>query len=367
MKKTSFSTFVMINSVEVLISSKFTVRKRLAIKRWLHSQLKGLLDIEVKGMKCRRIFLEPFNAEQCDNYEIVPGAYKYYPEKKKLEVLRKKTSISIFEDEIYFGFSSIFDLSVHFLYFLSVIKSNKTLVHAAGFKFNGKNVLVPAFGGIGKTFLVSKLSQECSTAIYGDDLILLDDENYVYPYHRPMCIYKYHYDNYLRVRLARNYFYLRPSLPWRIALRLRIEMLDRFGIQIGNFDDYCAHSAGYVTTAVGDILDDTQIPKSGDLLDVIIVIKRTSDAKIKTREINCVKERRQLAKYIAAISHHEWSDYHRMCVAYQAFTNNSVADHFSTSELLINKAFNDTEKVFLLTLPTEAKDAEIEHSVKKLL
>ena len=367
MNQKNYEKLLTLNSVDIFISLEFKKSKRKAINRWLHTQLKGLLNIDVSDMKCKRIFLEPYFFNKNLEHEVVPGAYKYTPENKKLYLLNKKISLSILDQEIHYGFNTILDLSIHFLYFLCVVQSNKTLVHSAGFKYKGKNILVPAFGGIGKTFLVSKLSENLTTSIYGDDLVLLDKDNFIFPYHRPMCMYQYHYKNYLKNRLPRKHYFLRPALFWRILLRLRIEVLDRFGFQISDIDDFCTYSNGYITTAVGDILDDDQIPKNGEKLDIIVVIKRVSGSEIVTKEVNNDSEKKELAKYISAITNHEWAEYHKLMLAYNAFSKQSTSDQFKTSEQLIEMSFRSTEKVFLIELPTDAIDAEIEKAVDLLV
>lgn len=367
MSKENYEKLLTLNGIDVMISLKFAEKKRKAIDRWLHTQLKGLLNVDVGEMKCKRIYLEPYSIDSTLESEVVPGTYRFTPENKKLHLIDKKISLSILDEEIYYGFNTILGLSIHFLYFLCSVQNNKTLVHAAGFKYKGRNILVPAFGGIGKTFLVSKLSENLTTSIYGDDLVLLDKNNVIFPYHRPMCMYKYHYENYLKHRLPRRHYFLKPSLLWRILFRLRIEILDRFGFQIGAIDDFSTHSKGYITTAVGDILDGCQIPKNGENLDIIVVIKRTSASEIAIKAITNIEDRKSLASYISAITHHEWTAYNKLILAYNAFTKQRISKQFRISENLIEKAFVNTEKVYLIHLPVNAKDLDIEKALDSLV
>jgi len=355
-----------INSVEIFISAEFSEKKRKAIDELLHTQLKGLVGVSVGDMKYSRIILEPFICDNVKEYELVPGVYKYTSNNQKLHLLDKQISLRITENSIYYGFNSIFGVSIHFLYFLCVVLSGKTLVHSAAFKHKGKNILVPAFGGIGKTFLVSKLSENPETSIYGDDLVLLDADNNIFPYHRPMCVYKYHYEKYLKGRLPRKLYFLYPSLFWRIVLRIRLEILDRFGWKFGNIGDSCTHSKGYVTIAVSDILNEDQIPKVGEKLDIIVIIKRTSSADISVESIDKTEDRKQSAKYISSIVHHEWAEYHKLMLAYDAFTKRSTSLQFRATELLIEKAFIETNKVYLIKLPVNAKDSEIEQALNSI-
>ena len=363
----NYKKVVSINNVEIFISDEFDFKKKKVINELLHTQLKGLIDVRVGGMKYKKIFLEPFSHCESEDYELVPGAYKFTSNDQKLYLLDKKVSLMITDDSIFYGFDSIFGVSIHFLYFLCVILSNKTLVHSAGFKHKGKNILVPAFGGIGKTFLVSKLSENPDTSIYGDDLVLLDEDNYIYPYHRPMCAYKYHYEKYLKTRLNRKLYFLYPSLLWRILLRIRLEILDRFGWKLGNVGDYCTHSNGYVTIAVSDILSEDQIPKKRERLDVIVIIKRRSIDKVSVERVDNQEKRRNLAIYISSIVHHEWAEYHKLMLAYDAFTKRSVAMQFGITETLIEKAFINTKEVYMIEIPINAKDAEIEQTLNSIL
>ncbi|OMH36181.1 hypothetical protein [Motiliproteus sp. MSK22-1] len=355
-----------INGVDVFVSSKFRSSQSKSISEVLNTQLKGFVNVKVCGMKYNKIYLEPYVCSNLENYEFVPGTYKYTSDNEKMFILKNKNSLRITDKAIYFGLDSIFGLSIHYLYFLCLTLSEKTLVHAAAFKIGGMNILIPAFGGIGKTFLVSKYSENKDVSIYGDDLVLLDKDVKIYPYHRPMCLYKYHYDKYLKSRLPDKLYYFYPSLLWRIVLRIRMELLDKFGWKIGNVENI-THSKGYITTKVRSILSKNQIPTEGAALDKIIVIKRKKIPSVIINKIFREEEKKCSAKYVSSIVHHEWADYYRSILAYNAFTNRSTALQLKITEDLIENAFLNTEEIYEINIPIEATDLEIEQALEKVL
>jgi hypothetical protein len=74
---------------------------------------------------------------------------------------------------------------------LLLLQQGKTLIHAAAVEKDGKALVMPSWGGVGKTAIVCKLIKEYSWKLLGDDLVIID-ENQVYPFLKPFVIYPYH-------------------------------------------------------------------------------------------------------------------------------------------------------------------------------
>ena len=67
---------------------------------------------------------------------------------------------------------------------------NIAFVHASGVIYGGQGVLVPAWGGSGKTSLVLQFLDN-GAEYMGDDLVLLDDLGTMYPYRKPLNLLSY--------------------------------------------------------------------------------------------------------------------------------------------------------------------------------
>ncbi len=74
---------------------------------------------------------------------------------------------------------------------LLLLSMDKTLVHAAGLEKDGEVILLPSWGGVGKTATVCKFVQNYGWRLLGDDLIIVD-ENSALPFLKPFVIYPYH-------------------------------------------------------------------------------------------------------------------------------------------------------------------------------
>lgn len=362
----SFDNIANINGVEIFLSTQFSQRKKTAIKWILSIQLNGMHNVYVPNMKFKKIYIEPYVETSKVGSDIVPGSYEFDNIEQRLYIREKYTSLKITTDSVSWGIKSIFGFSIHFIYYLCVILSGKALVHAAGLKYKNKNILIPAFGGIGKTFLVTKFSINPDVQVYGDDLILVDESANIYPYLRPMCIYKYHYDKYLKNRLRQKFYYMWPSLLFRIILRARMELVDRYGLKLNLFNRI-AHRKGYITTEVTSIISESQVPKAGGNIDHIILIKRLNVKNISVQRIESKDALKRCYIYASSVIQHEWSEYHKMLLTYTAFSCIDILNSVKDSEYVINNAFSMAKYVHVINIPLNANDSDIESAVLSIV
>ncbi len=78
---------------------------------------------------------------------------------------------------------------------VALLRNDLTFVHAAAVCKDGEALLLPSWGGVGKTACVAKLVREYGWLLLGDDLVIVGPEGQVlafpksfvvYPYHRPL-------------------------------------------------------------------------------------------------------------------------------------------------------------------------------------
>lgn len=74
---------------------------------------------------------------------------------------------------------------------LLLLELNCTLIHAAALEKNGEVILLPSWGGVGKTATVMSMVREAGWRLLGDDLVILRD-NEILPFLKPFVIYPYH-------------------------------------------------------------------------------------------------------------------------------------------------------------------------------
>lgn len=73
-----------------------------------------------------------------------------------------------------------------------LLKQNHSLVHCAGVEIEGKGIIFPAFGGVGKTMLISKLRKLDNCRFFGDDYVIVSKDSQMYSYPSDFSIYPYH-------------------------------------------------------------------------------------------------------------------------------------------------------------------------------
>lgn len=76
---------------------------------------------------------------------------------------------------------------------LSLLECDHTLLHAAALEKNGKVLLLPSWGGVGKTATVCRYVREYGWRLLGDDLVIVGRKR-VLPFLKPFVIYPYHKD-----------------------------------------------------------------------------------------------------------------------------------------------------------------------------
>lgn len=75
---------------------------------------------------------------------------------------------------------------------LALLEQNLTFIHAAGLEKEDQVLLLPSWGGVGKTATVVRMIKEQKWKLLGDDLIIINSNGEVIPFLKPFVIYGYH-------------------------------------------------------------------------------------------------------------------------------------------------------------------------------
>lgn len=76
---------------------------------------------------------------------------------------------------------------------LALLACDYTLIHAAALEKDGSVLMLPSWGGVGKTATVCRFIREHGWRLLGDDLVIIG-ENRALPFLKPFVIYPYHKD-----------------------------------------------------------------------------------------------------------------------------------------------------------------------------
>jgi len=75
---------------------------------------------------------------------------------------------------------------------LLLLRQGKSFIHGAGVEINGQGIVFPAYGGTGKTILISELRKLQNCKFFGDDYVIVDQNSQMYAYPSDFSIYPYH-------------------------------------------------------------------------------------------------------------------------------------------------------------------------------
>jgi len=75
---------------------------------------------------------------------------------------------------------------------LALLEAGATFVHCAGLARDGQAVLLPSWGGVGKTAIVAHLVRGKGYSLLGDDLVIVDRDGWCFPFPKPFVLYGYH-------------------------------------------------------------------------------------------------------------------------------------------------------------------------------
>jgi hypothetical protein len=77
---------------------------------------------------------------------------------------------------------------------LLLVPQGVSMIHAAAVEKDGKSLLLPAFGGAGKTLATGLLVRDYGYKFLGDDIVMLTSDGAVLPFPRPLFFYDHHLD-----------------------------------------------------------------------------------------------------------------------------------------------------------------------------
>jgi len=75
---------------------------------------------------------------------------------------------------------------------LALLRTDATLVHAAALEWDCGALIIPSWGGVGKTALSAGLLKEAGWTFLADDLVIISREGECYGFPKPLILYPYH-------------------------------------------------------------------------------------------------------------------------------------------------------------------------------
>lgn len=322
-------------------------------KSKLHEQLKGFEKLNQQKI-LRKIIMRDYEGVVNllkDKGTIVPES-SIYGDRIFIE-LELKVAFRISSDKIEFWCHSSSWLSMPFILQMLLVQQNETFVHAAAISYRGNGILIPAFGGIGKTSFVSQALKKEGVKLLGDDLCIINTRGTMKAYSRPFCLYKYHKELFPEYYKNSKCFFMK-NIRWNRAL---MKIINKFaGKKI------CTTT--YVTVSPSILFSNEKIEQDEVPITHVYLTQRArniTDAKI--REVN----KEEVANFCVAVISHEWYALSKLLFNYLAQSRQSVGQYFKGLHSTILTAIYNAEKVYEITVPEKLSATDVSKVLNSII
>lgn len=264
-------------------------------------------------------------------------------------------------DQIEFWHDAGLRLSIPYLLQLGLVRTGHSFVHSAAVAYGSKSFVFPAFGGVGKTLLVSQLVSKAGFRLLGDDLCVVTKDGLATSYARPFCLYEHH-----RAALESVFERFGVSHAWpNIMGRVVRRVLDRANIQAGiqvPRNRYRGIKGDYVLVSPIEIYGVEKICTEVLPIGAVVVLRRQPRLdRIRIEE--CSWE--DAARFASNVTLHEWKAELPAILAGSA-VNGYASPHEATGEIM-RSAFKSAQKTLVLSLPEKINVSEYVSVVTDIL
>ena len=335
------------SSFRILIDEKSSERKlwRNSIDEAISIQLEGGSP-STENNKYTLILKDFHQLDYSKSHFIVPGNY-YFKDDIFIDVSKKVAFRQTSANQLEFWCASTYGMSFPFLFQLLLVKNQCTFVHSGAFSFQEKGILLSAFGGIGKTALLAKLSSLDGYKLMGDDLNILSRDGSLQSYLRPFCLYQYHKPLFKKFYELHSIKYLKPALLWRIYNRLLHELKTRTGINL-KVSRYITNSHSYVTASPFVMFDHKKLQMNAVPLNYAFVVSRhDSNEQVEVAEIT----KDEFADFSLNVLYHEWDYFDKTLKGYLTFQKTSLSAYLNDVRNTMLASCAHVEKVFKISIP----------------
>lgn len=168
---------------------------------------------------------------------------------------------------------------------LLLLSQNMTLLHAAAIEKDGEVLLLPSWGGVGKTATVCRFIQNYGWKLLGDDLIIIKD-NQAIPFLKPFVIYPYHRNLFPQLFTAYSDKHIVKNLKINALMSKAIPTVKRLTRPFPRILAFLRkHNPQSMRVFPQDLFTTEQLSEGGSIKK-IVWIERCVDSKILFRKSN---------------------------------------------------------------------------------
>lgn len=261
------------------------------------------------------------------------------------------------------------------------VEKGITLVHAAAVSDSeGRVILFPGAGGVGKTSLLSYFVQECNYQLLGDDIIGISTDGKCYSFPRSFVIKEYHKEVYpqffsgiddtsassLPRRLTSIFHsvgksaikFVQSNAPFKGVARdiFKRSKLDKM---IKNLFLWAKDSPYFATIPIDEIFGKGVVRQIGDL-EVVVNIERYKGSDFSVEDMS----EDALVRRIFAIIHHEWIGSMDILFSMGALEIIDLPLYFRQVTKILTKGIHAT-RINNLCIPERISPIELQDFIRK--
>jgi len=253
----------------------------------------------------------------------------------------------------------VLPIPLNLLVQIVLLQKGFSLVHGAGVSYRGKNILLPAFGGVGKTILVSSVIS-AGGKVFGDDMLLVGNGRMM-PYLMDLSIYDYH----LPI-LGITDKKIGAAFQGDKFIELIISIIKNVDSRLGRAIQYLLRGLKKNCFSLpAQSIFGQSCQACGGPIDVVcfLIRRETDDAEIKLE----LAEGDWLAKVCASILAHEWAPTaHEWYVPASLFGGWEHLQLFNLSQHVIREALVG-RPCYIATIPVSLPPREYSLKILPLL
>jgi hypothetical protein len=237
-------------------------------------------------------------------------------------------------------------ISIPFLLQNLLLQQHRSFVHAAAIDVHGRGILLPAFGGVGKTSFIARAVREEGVKLLGDDMVIISGEGTLEPYLRPLALYEYHKALFPDF-FANNPIEYKPlTLNWRIYNKARSILANKLG-RDWHQPDHIVRT-GYIPVAPAKVLPTAALATAPVKLDHIYILQQSDmstalDIRSLTHD--------QAITFMVNVIYHEWYALLRFLFSWLTHRRISVTSYLNEVEIVLGAAMTHSRSVNLVTIP----------------
>ena len=222
---------------------------------------------------------------------------------------------------------------------LGLMKNGASFIHASAFEVNGKALLLPAWGGVGKTSTLLKAVLDGKANFVTDDHAIIDSSGTVHTYTLPIHLYSYHINNNkkLKDKVIRDSS-MHMKFQWSVGSVIRKKRLVRWVNPLNVFGR-------------------ENISRSAKLEDVIVMFK----SNCKDFQISKCTAEEAAIPCVGVISREINNILDKLAISQSGFSENKfpgVSSFCKQVENIYSNAFN-AANCFKFTIPEDIRQDQV--------